>query len=191
MNQIATTFDARSLGGSFQEVAVDVIRGESTDFVSRWFKAARGDADLTIWVDGEHRIVKHQLSFFGQVVEWNPIQGTRTGFIVEVESAEAMSDSTMEDPELDGVAEIIRFDEKVQISPVAQAIDLLSHVPSLSEKDRASLIYNFRESPRLHKNARERALKAWALQGEEPILTDKRPSFWRRLRRWVLGSESR
>ncbi|MEK7357481.1 MAG: hypothetical protein AAB250_13600, partial [Bdellovibrionota bacterium] len=81
-----SVFDAAALGSSFQEVAVDVLRAEKTEFMSRWFRASRGEADLTIWIDSEKRIVKHQLSFFGQVVEWNPIHGTRTGLIVEEES---------------------------------------------------------------------------------------------------------
>lgn len=171
-------FDAQHLGSSFEEVAVDVLRGETTEFLSRWFRAKRGEADLTIWSDSDKRIVKHQIAFFGQIVEWNPIHGTRTGFIVEEESSDPSDESEM--------SEIIRFDGKVQPFAVQQAIGLLQFVPGLEETERGVLVYNLRESPRLHARARERALKAWAPRGED-ILSDRRPGFWNRLRSWVLG----
>lgn len=166
----AVLFDLPSVGGSFQEVAVDVVRGESTEFMSRWFKASRGDADLSIWVDGEKRIVKHQLSLYGQVVEWTPIQGTRTGMIVEHETE----------------AETILFDKKIEKASVDQAIALLSHISVLNEHERSTLTFNFRESPKLHKKARERAIKAWAPQAEE-FMSDRRPTFWNKIGRWVFG----
>jgi hypothetical protein len=174
-----SVFDAQALGSSFEEVAVDVLRAETTEFLSRWFRASRGEADLTIWIDSDKRIVKHQLSFFGQVVEWNPIHGTRTGLIVEEEGATG-TDGTID------AAEIIRFDQKVQAFAVAQAIGVLGHVRHISESERSALIFNLRESPKLHARARERALKAWAPRGEE-IMSDRRPGFWNRLRRWITG----
>ncbi len=172
-DQHAMLFDAESLGSSFEEVAVDIIRGDKTDFVSRWFKSRRQDADLTIWIDGEKRFVKQQLAFYGQVVEWNPIQGTRTGLIVEEETVE--------------ISEMIRFDKEVQPQAIRQAIAILEHLRHLDQNERDSLIYNLRESPRLSKNARERAMKVWAFKLDE-IVSDQRPSFWNRLRNWVFGS---
>lgn len=166
----AILFDLPTVGASFQEVAVDVVRGESTEFMSRWFKASRGDADLSIWIDGEKRIVKHQLSLFGQVVEWTPIHGTRTGMIVEHETE----------------AETILFDKKIEKASVEQAVSLLTHILVLTDHERSTLSYNFRESPKLHKKARERAIKAWAPQAEE-FMSDRRPTFWNKLGRWVFG----
>jgi hypothetical protein len=172
MEQKAFVFDAQALGASFEEVAVDVVSGGPTDFISRWFKSSKQDADLTIWVDGESRFVKQQISFYGQVVEWNPIQGTRTGLIVEEETVE--------------ISEVIRFDSQIQKVAVRQAIEVLAHVRSLPQSDRDSLIFNLRESPKLSKNARARAIKLWAPKLDE-IVSDQRPTFWKRLRNWVLG----
>ena len=180
-NDAAQIFDAEALGASFQHLAIDVVRGERTDFTSRWFRARNGDADLVIWTDGEKRIIKHQLCFFGQVVEWTPIHGTRTGFVIEEEliGGAASSDS----PE---VAEHIRFDQQIQGCVVVQAVSLLSHVPQLSDSDRSAMIFNLRQSPRLHKKARDRALQVWAPKIDE-IDSSRRPTFWKRLRNWVLG----
>jgi hypothetical protein len=183
-------FDAEKLGLSFQQLAVDVVKGETTDFMSRWFRATKGEADLVIWTDGEKRIIKHQICFYGQVVDWNPINGTRTGLIIEEEVNFNQVDGAAAGPELiphdSEVSETIRFDHVSQSSVVAQAVALLLRVPELSENDRASLIYNLKQSPKLHKNARERALKVWAPKVDE-ITSTKRPTFWKRLRQWVVG----
>lgn len=169
-------FDEETLGLSLRELAIDVQQGETTEFLSRWFHSPQ-DADLFIWFDGDHRIIKTQVSYFGQVIEWNPFDGTRTGLIIEEEAAGGREEE---------VTEIIRFDERAQARAVEQAIRVLRHVPELAEADRARLIRNLRVSPRLHKQARERALKAWAPKADE-ISSNRRPTFWAQLRKWVFG----
>jgi len=173
-HESAKVFDVSHVAHSFREVAVDVVRGENTEFLSRWYQASQGDVDLTIWWDGESRVVKQQLCLYGQVVEWNPIHGTRTGLVVE------------HDVGADEAAEIVHYDGRAQRDPIEQAISLIKLVSAINEPDRALLVYNFRESPKLHKNARERALKAWAQHGED-LLSSVRPGFWKRLGRWMFG----
>lgn len=171
-------FDAETVGLSLREVGADVLIGETTDFLSRWYHSSFSDADLVIWTDGQQRIIKYQICFFGQVVEWNPIHGTRTGYILEEEvGGEGPT------PE---VSESVRYDRELQEHVVCQASDILSFVPELKEDERYKLIFNLRESPRLHKRARERALRAWAPKIDE-IVSDHAPSFWKRLKSWVLG----
>lgn len=179
---VARIFDPQALGASFQHLAVDVVRGETTDFTSQWFRARNGEADLVIWTDSEKRIIKHQLCFFGQVVEWSPIHGTRTGFVFEEEMI-SPSLGLEHPPE---IAEHIKFDMSAQNQAVQQAVRLLLHVPSLNEADRVAMVFNFRKSPKLHKRARDRALKAWAPKVEE-INSSVRSPFWKRLKNWVLG----
>ena len=179
-------FDLTHVAQSFKEVAIDVVRGETTEFLSRWYQSAKGDADLSIWWDGEKRVVKQQLCLYGQVVEWNPIHGTRTGLVVEHESAAPTGSADTLEFNDDTTSEIIHFDPKSQRSSIDQAIALIKEVSAISQEDRALLVYNFRESPKLHKNARERAIKAWAPQSEE-FLASARPSLWKRLGHWVFG----
>ena len=176
---VPQVFDAETVGQSLREVGADVLRGETTDFLSRWFHSSYSDADLVIWTDGQQRIIKYQLCFFGQVVEWNPIHGTRTGCIFE----EEVSDSEI--PGLE-VSEMIRYDRELQENVVSQASEILAYVSEINEDDRSRLIFNLRESPRLHKRARERALKVWAPKIDE-IVSDHPPGFWKRLKSWVLG----
>jgi hypothetical protein len=184
----AKVYDLAHVARSFREVAVDVIRGESTEFLSRWYQAKHGEADLTIWWDGDRRLVKQQLCLYGQVVEWNPIHGTRTGLVVEHEACAPVEPASgvVTDGTGDETAEIVHYDSKPQRTAVFQAIALIREVGAIPEADRALVVYNFRESPKLHKNARERALKAWAQQGEE-LLSSARPGFWKRLGRWMFG----
>jgi hypothetical protein len=169
-------FDPESLGQSFEEFAIDIVQGESTEFISRWFRADSGEADLVIWIDSAKRIVKQQICIYGQVVEWNPINGTRTGVIVELEN----------EMQADEVSETIQFDTRVQNAAVENAIRVLQVIPDLTEADRRSLIFHMRESPKLHKKARERALKTWAPRAEE-IISDQRSSVWTHVRKWFLG----
>lgn len=173
-----TWFNAEALGATFQQLAIDVVRGETTDFMSRWFRSSGLDADLVIWTDSEKRVLKHQLCFYGQVVEWSPLLGTRTGLVIEEEVV--LPETGAE------VSEMIRFDETTSKQVVSQAISVLTAISALSESDRSALIYNLRESPKLHPQARQRALKAWAPH-VEALTSSARPKFWRRLKTWVLG----
>lgn len=181
----AKFFDVAHLAQSFREVAVDVIPGETTEFLSRWYQSAKGDADLTIWWDSEKRVVKQQLCLYGQVVEWNPIHGTRTGLVVEHEILAASELKGSVDD--DNAAEIIHYDTRIQHGSIEQAVALLRAVEAIPMPDRALLCYNFRESPRLHKNARERALKAWAPKGEDVGAGFWGPGFWTSVRRRIFG----
>ena len=172
-------FDAEAIGQSLRELGADVIRGETTDFLSRWWHSSVSDADLVIWTDSENRVIKYQLCFYGQVVEWNPIHGTRTGFIFEEETVNGASESE--------VTETVKFDAELQEGFVNQAIEVFAQVSGINDEERYKLIFNLRESPKMHKNTRERALKVWAHKIDE-IVTDRRPNFWQRLRGWVLGN---
>ena len=204
-------FDPEALGLTFEELAIDVVQGENTEFISRWYRAREADADLVIWSDGSKRIVKQQICIFGQVVEWNPINGTRTGVVIEQESgvrddsfvghcagdssnngSNRASMSTYVDRASDAgrdcdVIETIQFDLKAQVSSVTLAIRVLAAMPFLSDTERSSLVYHLRESPKLHKKARERALQTWAPAATE-IISNRRPSVWGRMRNWFLGN---
>ena len=173
-------FDGETIGLSLRELGVDVVHADTTDIMSRWFHSVQ-DADLFIYSDSQQRLLKLQICFFGQVVEWNPIDGTRTGLIVESENPNSGSDPLEEE-----VTETIQFDTRAQASVIAQGIAILKHVTFLNEGERSLFCYNLTQSPRLHKHARERALKTWAPKADE-ISSLQRPKFWKRLKTWVLG----
>ena len=74
-------YDLPSLAKSMKLASIDVIKTSNTDIESHWFKA-KGPADLYFWKNKE-KIVKHQISIYNQVVEWNEFDGVKTGFINE------------------------------------------------------------------------------------------------------------
>lgn len=168
-------FDAELLGRSLRNVGADVLEGDSTDFVSRWFHSSEGEADLVVWTDDKNRVIKLQICVYGQVTEWNPIHGTRTGFVFEQEL-----------PGSTETSEIIRYDRVSQKENIVQAIAILRFCPEIGEALRETLISNLRHSPKMHKRTRERAMKEWAPKIDE-IVSDQAPTFWKRLKLWVLG----
>lgn len=124
-------FNPERIGESLQEVSSDVLELESQDIVGRWFHAPN-EIDLFIWIDDNKTIVKQQLSFFGQVVEWNAVEGTRTGVVIEEERTGSIKAS-----------EIIRFDDRPQTQPLGLAADVIQHVPALTAEEKTEIIANF------------------------------------------------
>lgn len=124
-------FDPQRLAGSLKEVSSDLLQSETKSLVGRWFHGPR-DIDLFIWTDEHGKIVKQQLTFYGQVVEWNIVEGNRTGVVIEEEMPGAAKQS-----------EVIQFDSNVQLQPLDAAITLIGHVAALSEHEKREIITNF------------------------------------------------
>lgn len=126
-------FNAADLGGSLKEVATNLMPIGDKRVISRWFHSAK-DCDLFLWTDREHKILKQQLSFYGQIVEWNIVEGLKTGLVIEDEGETR-----------GGVAssEFVRFDPSPQPQPIEQALALLRHVTALNEREREALSAKF------------------------------------------------
>jgi hypothetical protein len=124
-------FDAADLGASLKEVATDIINTGESEVVHRWFHSAK-DADFFIWLDGQNNVIKQQITFYGQVVEWNVVEGLKTGLIVEDDSRASVKAS-----------DLIRFDTEAQKAPVEQALNLLKHITALNDLERHMLTKNF------------------------------------------------
>jgi hypothetical protein len=136
-------FSAADLGKSFREVATNVIRTENQDILNRWYHSAK-DADLFVWFDSQKNIIKQQLSFYGQAIEWNVIEGTRTGCVLEEDG-----------PDDDAVhkrrsSDVIQFDQDPQNASLKQALDLLNHITVLRDDERRELVDNFSRRKTVH-----------------------------------------
>lgn len=132
-------FDPQKLGASLKEVASEVIQTESQDVTSRWFHSDWG-CDLFLWFDERRNIIKQQVSFCGQIVEWNVVEGVKTGYILENEDAL--------DPNKNA-SQVIRFDETPVKTSISQALDLIGYSYALNEIERQIVKKNFVESPRI------------------------------------------
>lgn len=126
-------FNPERIGESLKEVSSDIMQVESRSVVGRWFHSS-GDVDLFLWTDEAKTIVKQQISFYGQVVEWNAIEGTKTGVVIEEENPD---EPTVK------ASEIIRFDEQPQTQPVGLAVDVIQHVKALTKTEQEQIIRNF------------------------------------------------
>lgn len=124
-------FDPVDLGRSLREVATDVIATTHHDVISRWLHSPK-DADLFLWFEREsNALIKQQVSFYGQVVEWNCVEGLRTGLVIESETGRVKASET------------VRFDQRAQPGPVRQALQLVAQVTALPESERAMIIARF------------------------------------------------
>jgi hypothetical protein len=141
-------FEAAQAGKSLKEVGVDYIQVESQNITSRWFHSAH-DVDLFIWLDEKKNVIKQQISFCGQIVEWNILDGLKTGVVVE-EEVEFDSDKV-------DSSEIIRFDLSPQRESIRLAIEVINHIESLEDIFRKDLLSNFNNRTVLKMNPRRPA----------------------------------
>ncbi len=127
LNHALTHYDLKALAKSLKLTSIDVIKTTSVDIESHWFRS-NGPADLYFW-KAKDKIVKHQVSLFNQVVEWNEYDGVKTGYVNDEIDA--------------GKAEVICFDQDVNDGVVEQAIEFLSKVDQLDQKVVEELISHY------------------------------------------------
>ncbi len=186
-------FDPEGLGRSLREVAIDVIETEGATIFTRWFHSTN-DVDLLIWSDEARNVIKHQVNFFGQVVEWSVFEGVKTGFIIEEDAAAgAGGDGEGE------LSETIQFDPTPESNAIRQALMLLEHVPDLDGADKSRIRDNLlnradgRPDPggeflRLYGEARKWDGETRGRDRAAYKARAKRPGFWRRIRKWFSGA---
>ena len=174
--QPAILFDAEQIGRSLREVAVDVIETENSTILSRWFHS-KHDVELFLWVDGENNVIKHQVTFYGQVVEWNVFEGVKTGVVVEEEGRPG-DDET--------VRETIRFDISPDAAAVNRTILLLENVSELPDQERRRICDNLKFRVRGEPNSEDAFIRRYGeVYGRS---NSDRSSFLKRLKRWFSGT---
>lgn len=146
-------FDARELGASMEEIGMDLIKIETQEVLSKWFHSSK-DVDLFVWFDKNNQIIKQQMVFLGQVVEWNLVEGVRTGVLIEEESEG-------EDKKIKG-SEVIRFDGTVVFQATEQAAAIIDFMEVGTEELKKQLSSNFVDSPQISKMHPEEFLRRYA-----------------------------
>jgi hypothetical protein len=162
-SKIPPFFNAQKIGGSLREVDVSLIQAETESVVSRWFHGPH-EADLFIWTDERNNVIKQQVSFCGQIVEWNVLDGIRTGMVIERE----LEDASM------NASEIIQFDGAPIESSIRLALDLIKHVNSLDEKTKGELVDQLTRRPSFATLAPDEILRRYG---------SSRDTVWHRLRK--------
>lgn len=174
-------FFPKRLAKSMRELSVDFIQTEHQRIKSRWFHSD-DDADLFLWSDESGNIIKQQINLCGQVVEWNIVNGLRSGFVMEKEV------STPGAP----FSEEVIFDKVTSQSALSQAKDLIQELSVIDEKTKNILIYNLNEAPTISKMDSEVFMKSFGALSNfnKPIISRKNiqeQGFIRAIRGYLLS----
>ncbi|MCB9026404.1 MAG: hypothetical protein H6625_08815 [Bdellovibrionaceae bacterium] len=127
-------FDIREAGSSLEEAAVDVVKSEGHSLTNHWYHSPL-EVDVYYWVDEKRNIIKQQVSIYGQICEWDIIDGVRTGCVIETGKEDENEGNT------------IQYDKKAHNSSLFQAKNLLEYTEAMSSLVKEQLIYNFEHNP--------------------------------------------
>lgn len=119
-------YDLEGLAKSLKLTSIDFIKTPSVDIESHWFKSP-GPADMYFW-KAQDKIIKHQVSLYGQVVEWNEFDGVKTGFVKDDEENYG-SDIIVFDKEINEVVigQVVAFIEQIKIIDGEVKKQMVSH----------------------------------------------------------------
>jgi len=176
-------FNGKTVGRSLKEVAVDMIKTENEDLVSRWYHSTTG-TDLFTWADRRDNIIKQQLNFNGQVVEWNCLEGIKTGVVIEQDmeneaNQTTISKETQKDEAKVNPSETIKFDQKPQTNSVDLALEILKYT-EIEIKLLDQLIGNFKDPQNIESMNPEAFLNRFGLALKNYQKQDH--GFWQNLR---------
>lgn len=119
--------DLESLARSLKLTSIDVIKTRDMDIESHWYRSM-GAADLYYWKTKD-KIIKHQISIFDQVIEWNEFDGVKTGYISEQRDADN--------------SQVIQFDDRLNTHVLHQALDFLNNVDSIEPRMVKQFVSNY------------------------------------------------
>lgn len=134
---VAPQYRPEHIGATLREVDAAVFADRDSKYEFRWFHSDQ-EVDLFVWLDRRKNIVKQRLNYLGSLVEWNLLEGVRTGVLIEEEAASG-----------EIVAEVEHFDEVASTELVRQACDLITHAIAVDSPLRAALCQYYQKSPRL------------------------------------------
>ena len=122
----------REIGLSLKEMESRSIDTTYQKVMSQWFHS-ESDVDIVLWKDEKKNIIKQQVNLFGQVIEWNIVEGLKTGFVVETELK----------------PNVIRYDSAPSKHSVHQAVDMVRFAVPILVPDKDVLINNFLLAPKI------------------------------------------
>jgi len=160
------------IGASLQEVDISFSGREDHKLTTKWYHAPGVDADALIWMDHRENIIKQQINISGVVVEWNVLDGLRTGVIIEQELKESETSQS------------IRYDENSNNHNLEMAIRLVRNIPALDEATRVMLLTNFEKPDSFKTLSPQEILFRYGRlpQGTQLSLVQR---FLVKLRRWL------
>jgi len=106
------------------------------------------------------------------VVEWNIVEGVKTGVLLEEDNnseKEQKKETNIPKPDL------VRFDNQPVPQSVDQALQILEHLPALQDKEKRVLSYNFKMSPQVNNLTPQEFIERY---GSELIYPRRQITLW-------------
>ncbi|MFK8138434.1 MAG: hypothetical protein AB8E15_08745 [Bdellovibrionales bacterium] len=125
-------FDPSRAGKSLYEVKQDVLNSKTKKVVSRWYTGYR-ETDFFTWEDLEGHIVKAQLTYCGQVFEWNIVEGNKSGFVLVEEDQDDSKNKI-------NTSELIQYDSSLNQHAFQTAVELIESLQNIDEAQKTQLL---------------------------------------------------
>lgn len=135
-------FDPVRIGQSLREIGIDYLKVESKEIETRWFQHAESETDVFVWFDKNQQIIKQQASHMGHLVEWNIIDGLKTGYLMEAELVQGQVNA-QDYP----ASEVIHFDKVVHKQTLKNMISIVQNMQCLSDEVKERVLKNFQRYP--------------------------------------------
>lgn len=131
----------REIGLSLKEMGTSTINTTHQKVLSQWFHSD-SDVDIVLWKDERKNIIKQQVNLFGQIIEWNIVEGLRTGFVVETETPQELESNNLK-------PNVVHYDNTPSKNSIHQAVDIVRFAAPLVQTDKDVLINNFLLAPKI------------------------------------------
>jgi len=154
-NELPVYLNPQRLGQKFKEIDVSFLGTGEERVATRWYHG--DDADLYLWIDHRSNIVKQQVTFFGQVVEWNIIDSLRTGMVLEEEVG----------GETQKPSEKVVYDKIFSSSSVKTAEEIIINVGILDDVLKKEVIKNFREPSTFSQMTAEQVVEKYGFTAKQ------------------------
>lgn len=116
----------KTLAQKMNFVSFDTLELENHSVKSHWYRHEDG-LDVYYFQKDNGQLVKIHISILGQVIEWNPLDGTRTGLLVEHEQNGEVFES-------------LHYDARANPASVEQSLLILENATCLGSELRDELI---------------------------------------------------
>lgn len=127
----------KTLAQRMNFVSFDTLQLENQSVRSHWYRHDDG-LDFYYFQKDDGRLIKVHISVLGQIIEWNPLDGTRTGLLVEQEQGGEVFES-------------VHYDSRANTTSVEQGLVVIENANCLASPLREELIRVLKHSESIKK----------------------------------------
>jgi hypothetical protein len=136
-------YSPERIGISMEVVGTDFVKLQEKEIQTQWFRSHETETDIIIWYDPDGKIIKQQINHMGVVVEWNVLEGVRTGILFDVEIHPATKKTQTEEEATEAVSESVQYDKTPQKQSLFTATEIIKHSKCIGQGLKLSLFKNF------------------------------------------------